>query len=268
MTSLVSVSQGASTLDVLAQRYRAAFDKMQGGREQWIEGTLELAGVILEARELLPVHQEYGRWLTRNQLEHFHPNDRMALIGFGQIERKKSGAGRKLLEDNFGLAWRTIWEKKRVNVPIPALTRSGKGPYHEKSGASKRNRIPDVMRDDNPPPPKPERKGIVLKGLTREQVDPDFKGTPLEFTTIYGHVNLQTKQQINYHKQQELLMAWIGTVTEFERAGRAMLAALPPVDPAALKEWLAKPGKTDKMQGWSRSIQVACEALYNMISNV
>ena len=132
-----------------------------------------------------------------------------------------------MLEENIGLALRTIWEKKAK----PYLTNPGKIQQRPNAQYAKRNRIPDVMRDDNSPPPKPERKGIVLKGLTREQVDPDFKGTPLEFTTIYGHVNLQTKQQINYHKQQELLMAWIGTVTEFERAGRAMLAALPSVDP-------------------------------------
>jgi hypothetical protein len=34
--------------------------------------------------------------------------------------------------------------------------------------------------------PRRERKAVDLKGLTREQVDPDFKGTPLEFATKYG----------------------------------------------------------------------------------
>ncbi len=31
--------------------------------------------------------------------------------------------------------------------------------------------------------------------LTPEQVDPEFQGTPMEFTTKYGHVQVETAEQ-------------------------------------------------------------------------
>ena len=106
----------------------------------------------------------------------------------------------------------------------------------------------------------PPRKGVLLKSLTKEQVDPDFQGTHLEFITKYGHVNLQTKQQIEHHKSQEELMAWLGLVSDHERTARALLAAVA-VDPAILREWMSKPAKAAKMQAWRDSIERACEIL-------
>jgi hypothetical protein len=246
---------------VLAMRYRAAFDKTRAGREQWIEGTLELATVMLEARERFKSDREYGGWLTRNQLEYLHPNDRMALTGFGERECKEPGAGRKLLEDNFGLAWRTIWEKKAKGSQAYS-TSSGKVQQRPNSQYARRKRVPTVMQEDNPPPP--ARKAVHLNGLTREQVDPDFKGTPLEFATKYGHVNLHTKEQIEHHKQQEALAAWLGAMADHERSGREMVTALAAVDPETVREWLAKPGKAGKLQAWCNSIALACEKLRNL----
>jgi hypothetical protein len=254
-TTLIAVAKDSTAMDVLAQRYRAAFDKVQGGRAQWIEGTLELAAVILEAREKFTSDREYGGWLTRNQLEYLHPNDRLALVGFGERERKKPGAGRKLLEDNFGFAWRTIWEKKAKSSQ-PYSTSSGKVQQRPNAQYVKRNRVPTVMQDDNPAP---VRKAVVLNGLTREQVDPNFKGTPLEFATKHGHVNLQTKQQVEQSKRQEELMAWLGLVSDHERTARALLAAA--VDPDTLRQWMSKPAKAEKLRTWLSNIERACESL-------
>ena len=104
------------------------------------------------------------------------------------------------------------------------------------------------------------RKGVSLKALTREQVDPDFVGTPLEFSTKYGHVNLQTKQQIDHHKSQEELMAWLGLVSDHERTARALLAAT--VDLETLREWMSKPAKAEKLRTWLSNIERACESLH------
>jgi hypothetical protein len=285
-TTLVAVPEGGTTLDVLAMRYRAAFGRVQGGREQWIDGTLELAVVVAEVRGRMPDHREYNRWTTHYQLEQLHPAELAALAGIGNLEREKPHAGRKLLEKNSGLAIRTIWEKKREK-PVVDPSEKGKGPLSHNSGASKRKRrnvIPDVMREDHvpgtrsrpePPPsrqrrqrstpdipqePRPERKAVILKGLTREQVDPDFVGTPLEFATKYGHVNLQTKQQIEHHKGQEELMAWLGLVSDLDRAARALLAATA-TDSETLREWMSKPAKAEKLRTWFSNIERACESL-------
>jgi hypothetical protein len=114
------------------------------------------------------------------------------------------------------------------------------------------------MRDETPmPPPKPTKQLF----LTPEQVDPNFKGTPLQFTTKYGHVLVHTKEQIEQTKRQEALMAWLGTLADLERTARAMLAALANVDPAAIAEWTGKPSKAEKLRAWCDSLQLACEAI-------
>ena len=287
-TKLVAVPEGGNALDVLAMRYRAAFERMNGGRDQWLEGTLELGAVITEAVRVYPATQEYNRWLSRHQLEHLSANDRRAIVAVYEMERDNPGTGRKLLEDNFGLALRTIWEKKATKVNSGPLSKRDKGPLSHRSGSSRRKRsaaIPDVMRDDyvpgtrsraapparqrqrapmqaDPPPARPERKGIKLKALTREEVDPDFVGTPLEFATKYGHVNLQTKQQIEHHKNQEQLMAWLGLVSDLDRAARVLAATA--VDPETLHQWMSKPAKAEKLRAWCGNIERVGESLRNL----
>jgi hypothetical protein len=268
MTTLVTVPQSGTALDVLAERYRAAFEKMEGGREQWIEGTLDLAVVVAEARVTLPDHRGFSQWLQRYQLEHLHPNDRFALIGFSRDLK----AARKMLEDTASISWRSIWEKQQKVTP----TKPGKGDFPRGGGRMRRvpsgahyrkQYVPTVMRDETPmPAPKP-RKELSEMFLSREQVDPDFKGTPLEFATKYGHVLLHTKDQIEQNKQQEALQAWVGTVVHYANAARYMLAALANVDPAALAEWTSKPSKADKLRGWCDSTQVACEAIRKLCPN-
>jgi hypothetical protein len=192
-----------------------------------------------------------------------------------------------MLEASKAITWRGVWEKvpkgkKRTPSGV------GGGTLSARTGAAHRKRqqiIPTVMRDDYEPgsvprlaeplspkqrrrrrvmqeasPPPPPRKGVLLKGLTKEQVDPDFQGTHLEFITKYGHVNLQTKQQIEHHKSQEELMAWLGLVSDHERTARALLAAAA-VDPAVLREWMSKPAKAAKMQAWRDSIERASEII-------
>lgn len=280
-TTLVAVPEGGDALDVLALRYRAALDKTKGGRAQWIDGTLELAVVVAEVRIDYPDHRTFSRWLEKYGFEQFHPNDISALVGFS----KDPQAARKLLENSKSISWRVIWEK-RPKRESGTPTKIGKGTNSARghlSGSDQRKRkrepiIPTVMREDyvpgirarteppsarrrqqavqnDPPPARPERKGVILTALTREQVDPDFVGTPLEFATKYGHVNLQTKQQIEHHKNQEELMAWLAAVSDFEKAARAFNAASPDQD--TLRKWLAKPGKTEKLGAWLTTIESA-----------
>jgi hypothetical protein len=121
-------------------------------------------------------------------------------------------------------------------------------------------RVPSARRrqqavQNDPPPARPERKGVTLKALTREQVDPDFVGTALEFSTKYGHVNLQTKQQIEHHKNQDALTAWLAAVSDLEKAARAFNAGSPDQD--TLRKWLAKPGKAEKLGAWLTTIEAA-----------
>jgi hypothetical protein len=132
------------------------------------------------------------------------------------------------------------------------------------------------MREDNEgiewkraaaEPLPPPREFGPIKALLPEQVDPDFKGTPLEFKAKYGHVTLHTKEQIAHNEQQELLSIGHSAIAEHERTGRVMLAALAKIDPETLAAWLRKPGKQEKLQGWIDSIQRACDALRTLKSS-
>ena len=243
MTNLVTVPQGGNMLDVLAERYRAAFDKVKGGREQWIEGSLELAVVIAEARDRPEMvnNAAFNRWLQRHEFDYLSPNDRVALFGFS----RDLAYARKLLESSNSTSWRVIWETRPKGRQMPPI-KNDRRQQRSKSGYARAHRVPTVMRDETPVPPSPPPKQLSEMFLTPEQVDPDFKGTPLEFTTKYGHVLLHTKDQIEQTKRQESLSAWLGTVADLERTGRTMLAALAKVDPATVAEWAGKPAKAEK----------------------
>src|SRR5262245_11054898 len=261
--TLVTVPPNATALDVLTQRHKAAWQKMKLGREQWIDGMLELAVIVAETRAQIPDHREYSRWLERNGLENIIPQDRSAFC----MMAKDLPGSRILLEQTDRTSPQHIWAN-RPNKPqrTPSQLRKGTlrpvSPRNRRkhiTGSQHRNRIPDVMREDNPPPAPKPRKKLHEMFLTREQIDPDFKGTALEFATKYGHVPLHTKTEIEHNKRQEALNVWLGAMHDHERSGRAMLVALAAVDPDAICRWLSKPGRADKLTAWCRSLQLAYE---------
>jgi hypothetical protein len=281
--TLIPVAEGASPLDVLAVRHRAAWDKTQHGRQEWIEGTLELAAVLAEERKAIPADQAFCSWLERNGLDKKPSHqDRAALIGMAT----DFAVTREVLEKTDRSSWRHIWEnelRKRfthVGKPRPATKKRSKAErqiiekvldLHCKRGwtydetaeelgltrgkvAGIVNRNGNASKPEAPPPPKP-REFTGLKTLTREQVDPDFTGTDLQFRTKYGHVCLHTKEQLEEHKRQEILTAWLAAVSDLDRAARAFTAEAP--DQNTLSQWLAKPGKAERLGAWLTTIETA-----------
>jgi len=252
-------TQSANQVDPLAERYRAAFDKTtraqqqsQVVRSEWIEATLELGEVVMQATSQYPDTNEFSRWLGRNGLPMTTPAERSALRGLA----RDPDAGRKMLQASTSYKVRSIWEKApKGEKRTPSETGRGtknairRGSHlsgHAQRARARGPRIPDVMQDQ---PPRPQPAAVVLKGLTREEVDPDFKGTPLEFATKYGHVNLYTKTQIEADKREAEVAKWAASVATAVRLVDAMLPL-----PEALSEWLAKPGKAAKLQAWQASL--------------
>jgi hypothetical protein len=264
------VPEDGSRLDLRVERYRNIRDKITCGREQWIEGTLELAVFMREARIDYPDHTVFSRWLERNELKKISKDERTALLWMADNQAE----ARELLTRTTFKSWDTIYRRR----PNRALRVSPKGAIRGKLSGSaslkRAKRIPDVMREDNPPGERfpwidrqrvhvqpPERKVPVLKVLTPEQIDPDFKGTSIEFATKHGHVNLHTKDQIEHHKRQETLSAWLGAMADHQRTARALLMAAAALDPTALQEWRRKPGKAERLQVWCKDIQLASDGL-------
>jgi hypothetical protein len=81
-------------------------------------------------------------------------------------------------------------------------------------------------------------KGPPLKAMTRQEVDPEFTGTPMEFTDKYGHVQIMTAEQYATMRFGE----WASWMRSLAKRGREM-PPLPdrPVD----HNWLRSPKSYD-----------------------
>jgi ParB-like chromosome segregation protein Spo0J len=85
-----------------------------------------------------------------------------------------------------------------------------------------------ILKFTNAPP---------IKAMTREQVDPEFKGTPVEFTDKYGHVQVMTAEQ--YATQG--FSAWATNMKALAKRHRELPGISRPVD----RNWLRSPKPYD-----------------------
>ena len=93
-------------LNVLAQRIRAAYERTERGRHEWIEGTLDLAAALAEARERYTSDREFSHWIVDAGLEDINHQDRAALINMaGDL-----ASARRVLEETKSISWQLIWE--------------------------------------------------------------------------------------------------------------------------------------------------------------
>lgn len=91
----------------LAAQIRKAHAKTKEGRTKWIEGSLELASLLTEAKERFQKNlTAFGDWLDRNGVDLSH-QDRAALINLG-MERPERR--REILETTPRWSYRHIWE--------------------------------------------------------------------------------------------------------------------------------------------------------------
>ena len=95
-------------LGQLAKRIHAALDKTEHSRKEWIEGTLELATALFEARKCFENNKEFSEWLDKNKLDGLGKDDRAALISMGE----NLDVTRTALEKTGRMSWRLIWQKE------------------------------------------------------------------------------------------------------------------------------------------------------------
>ena len=92
-------------MNVLADRIKLAYGRTVCGREGWIEGTLELAAALGEARSRFPSNIDFGVWLVQNELDWLGKDDRAALLGMSE----DPALTRVALEETKSTSWRLIW---------------------------------------------------------------------------------------------------------------------------------------------------------------
>jgi ParB-like nuclease domain len=183
-------------------------------------GTLPVAAYILASnirRNLTKAqrHQMYMDFLPFHQKVH-PPNP---------LHRDPNEPNRvwekKAFMDATGANNEEAWKVKFIGDNAPELApevmkRGGLTPTVQE--ARRRKSSKDALKT---PRPKEETLGQRIQrmtemtggkklGLTKEQVDPDFKGTHMEFVDKYGHVQIRTKAQMELDRDQDAFSAWVG----------------------------------------------------------
>ena len=95
-------------MNVLADRIRTAFERTEHGRREWIEGTLELAAALADARSRFPANQPFSHWIVDAGLEDINHQDRSALISMAD----DLVTARLVLSETKRSSWRHIWEQE------------------------------------------------------------------------------------------------------------------------------------------------------------
>lgn len=124
-----------TAMNVLADRIRVAYGRTERGRREWIEGTLELAAALLEARGQFKADRQFAHWIVDAGLEDISHQDRAALISMAD----DLAATRRMLEETKRLSWRYIWEEEMK----PWFTQAGK-PTLPPQNPEKLPLIPDL----------------------------------------------------------------------------------------------------------------------------
>src|SRR3954447_13973124 len=95
-------------MNVLADKIRSALHRVERSRFEWIEGTLELAVLLAEARLRFSADQEFSHWLVDAKLQDINYSDRAALIAMAADLQ----LARIVLQETRRSSWQLIWERE------------------------------------------------------------------------------------------------------------------------------------------------------------
>jgi hypothetical protein len=95
-------------LTSLADDIRSAYARTQYGRAEWIEGTIELASLLADARRQFDANIAFAHWIVDAQLEDINHMDRAALIAMAD----NLDLARIILQETTRVSWRHIWAEE------------------------------------------------------------------------------------------------------------------------------------------------------------
>jgi hypothetical protein len=113
-TNVIALDPGRS----LAIAYAAALAQTRLGRTEWANGSVEMALILIEARERMS-HQVFGEWLTANA-SNLNAHDRAALMNLGRDPHLM----RTLLGATESFSYQLIWNANRVRYANDSITNS------------------------------------------------------------------------------------------------------------------------------------------------
>ena len=112
-TTTIDTEVVTDILTTIGQRIIAGHDRARRGAQEWIEGTLEMAAALAEARGRFSSDNEFGDWLTGQGHNLVSKNDRAALINLG----RDIPTARKVLEETESRSYRLVWDKVKDWFP-------------------------------------------------------------------------------------------------------------------------------------------------------
>lgn len=109
--ALSVVKFSAITEDELATRIKTAIGKIANANTDRIEWSIELAGLMVEARALYPAHQRFNQWLDKHNIQ-MDAHDRAALLNLGLDLQ----AMRTIMQQTNKTSFRHIWEDVKLQI--------------------------------------------------------------------------------------------------------------------------------------------------------
>jgi hypothetical protein len=98
--------------------------------------------------------------------------------------------------------------------------------------SEQRQRLHDMLAAGS----KPGQKTV---GLSREEVDPDFKGSSREWMDTYGHVQIMTKDELATDRKEAALMAWVSATNDLRKPLENYLKT-GPFELTEFEAWIAR----------------------------
>jgi hypothetical protein len=175
MTAVAAASNvipiGDNRLEYLKGQIVAGRERTIAGGREFVEGTLQMAEALREAREKFDADADFGKWLADNGLD-LPKDDRAALIGMaGDI-----ALARTILTESTSRSCRLIWSKERDRF------RSVAKPRQRAADVAKRDRVVAELERD----PKRSNRAVAeaakchhkFVGRVRKQMHGQTKTTP------------------------------------------------------------------------------------------
>jgi hypothetical protein len=138
---VLSPGEGArlDALEAAIKGVRGGLERMRAGLADFVEGVLQTATALNEARKLFASNKDFGDWLRASGLgeDALNKNDRAALIDFGEDPKR----ARAILEASERKSLRLIhqheWKSPPLRLPTGGKTECSSRPLSASAGEAK-----------------------------------------------------------------------------------------------------------------------------------
>jgi hypothetical protein len=146
----------AEPLARIKQRIVAAHERIVRGGTDWIEGTLEIATALREARaEVGEDDRRFNHWLKFNNLDYFPKDDRAALINVGGDPE----LARSVQAEDPTMSFRALWDRMRGRYREKKATIRSAAKHQDSTAEVKPT---DPMRQR---PPRSTTRGLIARTM-------------------------------------------------------------------------------------------------------